>query len=245
MASSIASSRLVGLGAAWVSILMVATVLRPLERTLAGTTSVRLEQLAVLAGQGTALTVLGGLRCAVASGCWLQANRAWEQRDAASMMTWLELTVAADERPVYYWLNGARMLAYDMPEWRLTASAPRAYRRKIQEEHAQSALQFLANGLRWHGKEAALFIEMANLHLRCTGDLAQAAHCYRLAAQQDDAPYYAARIHAELLQKMGRLEEARDWLRQILPRLPEGDAAARKEVVVARIQALERQLAAR
>jgi tetratricopeptide (TPR) repeat protein len=223
----------------------MATMLRPLELTLAGAARVRPEQLIALAGHGTTLTVLGGLRSAVASGCWLQANRAWEQRDAASMVTWLELTVAADERPVYYWLNGARMMAYDMPEWRLTDSMPRAYRRKIHDEQAQSALQFLAKGLRWHGKDAALFIEMANLHLRCTGDLAQAAQCYRLAAQQDDAPYYAARIHAELLQKMGRLKEARDWLRQILPRLPEGDAAARKEVVVARIQALEQQLAER
>lgn len=245
MALSIANSSLVGLGAACASILAMATVLRPLELILAGAARDRSEQLVALAGHGTALSVLGGLRCAVASGCWLQANRAWERRDATTTMTWLELTVAADERPVYYWLNGARMMAYDMPEWRLTNSVPWAFRRKIQAEYAQSALQFLAKGLRWHGKDAALFIEMANLHLRRTGDLAQAAQYYRQAAQQDDAPYYAARIHAELLQKMGRLEEARDWLRQILPRLPEGDAAARKEVVVARIQALEQQLAAR
>jgi tetratricopeptide (TPR) repeat protein len=189
------------------------------------------------------LAVVSGFRSAVASGYWLLANRAWERRELIATKSYLELTVAADARPVYFWLNGARMLAYDLPEWRMTANAPLAWRQRIHDEQARVALEFLAKGLHWHGTDAALFIEMANIHLRCTGDVEQAAACYRRAAQVPGAPYYAARIHAELLQRLGRLEEARDWLREILPGLPANDEAARRTVVVERIQMLDRLLA--
>ena len=59
------------------------------------------------------------------------------------------------------------------------------------------------------------------------------------------APYYAARIHGELLQAMGRPQEALHWLREILPGLPDNDPAARREVVLERIRALEEELAGR
>jgi len=69
------------------------------------------------------------MRAAVAGGFWLQANCAWERRDAAETAALLNLTVAADERPLYFWLNGARMPAYDLPAWRSTADLPEAVRR--------------------------------------------------------------------------------------------------------------------
>jgi hypothetical protein len=56
------------------------------------------------------------------------------------------------------------------------------------------------------------------------------------------APYYAARIHAELLQSLGRPGEALVWLRRVLPGLPAGEPAARRPVVEARIRALEAQI---
>jgi hypothetical protein len=105
------------------------------------------------------------------------------------------------------------------------------------------ALRFLEKGVRWHGADAALYVEMANIHLRRPGGIARAAHFYRLAAEQPAAPYYAARIHAELLRELGRRREALDWLRQVYPALPADDPAACREVVLARIQALEQELA--
>lgn len=225
-----------------------AGVLRPLEQragTLAAPLVWRTEQLAAGAGHGGTLALLGGMRSAVASGCWLQTNLAWEKRDLAATRALIQLTVAADERPLYFWLNGARMLACDLPEWRMTGFMPAAMRPRINEEQAQEALQFLEKGLRWHGPAAALYIEMANIHLRRRGDMVNAARCYRLAAEQADAPYYAARIHAELLRGLGRPEEALAWLRQILPALPEDDPLARRDVVVERIKALEQELGTR
>ena len=150
------------------------------------------------------------------------------------MVAWLEATVAADERPAYFWVNGARMIAYDLPAW---TSGPDRTR---DEASARQALGFLETGLRWRGDDPQLLIEMANIHLHRLGDLQQAAGCYRRAAEQPGAPYYAARLHAELLVALGRPQEALAWLRRVLPTLPAEDAAARREGVAARIRTLER-----
>lgn len=244
MHSSVANSKPARLGVTLAVLLAAAFLLRPLAQSLARAGQPA-DQLAALAGRGGILPVLGGLRAVVAGGFWLQANLAWERRDAPAMIELIGLTVAADGRPRYFWLNGARMLAYDLPEWRLDAAAPAAVRQKVAAESARQALAFLELGRRRHGADAALFIEMGNIHLRRTGDLAAAARCYRLAAEQPGAPYYAARIHAELLRELGRPAEALAWLKQILPTLPADDPAARREVVEARIAALEGELRVR
>ena len=246
MPSSTVNSRLAPL--TLLLLVPAAWALRPLERHAEAFAKPRVwqhEQLAASAGQGSALAALGGLRSVAAGGWWLRANLAWEKRDLSATPTLLRQTVAVDERPLYFWLNGARILACDLPEWRLNSLMPAALRPKIEEEQAQQALQFLEQGLRWHGPAADLYIEMANIHLRRRGDATSAARYYRLAAEQADAPYYAARIHAELLRELGRKEEALAWLRQILPGLPEDDPLARRDVVLDRIKSLEAELAAR
>jgi tetratricopeptide (TPR) repeat protein len=229
------------LGALPVAILVtVIFFLRPLEsRLVAGAWPVESSQ-----KEAGVFGVMGGMRAVVASGFWLRANRVWEERDPGATRAYLKLTVAADSGPRYFWLNGARMMAYDLPEWRLTADTPAAVQRKVREEHAQAALDFLADGLRAHPDDSALLIEMANIRLRVLVDLKGAAQLFRQAAKRADAPYYAARIYAELLTQLGRPDEALAWLKQILPGLPADDPAARREVVVQRIKALEARLAA-
>lgn len=196
-----------------------------------------------LAAGGGNLALLGGMRSVLAGGCWLRANLAWERRDAAATMALVHLTVAADERPLTFWLNGARMLAFDLAEWRTPRDAPAAVRRRIAVEQAAVALAFLERGLEVRGADAAIYVEMANLHLRALGDREKAAEMFRLAAQQPGAPCYAARIHAELLRELGRPAEALAWLRQVLPSLPEDDPAAQRNVVLARIKGLEQDVA--
>ena len=241
MSSSIASSNL-RVGALPLIILVAAVFcLRPLESRLA---SVAWPADSSSKGGGV-FGVLGGMRAIVASGFWLRANLVWEQRDPATTTAFLKLTVAADDGPRYFWLNGARMIAYDLPEWRMEAGMPVAMQRKVAEEQAQAALRFLGDGLRAHPHDPVLLIEMANIRLRVLGDQEGAAQLFRQAAEQKDAPYYAARIYAELLIQLGRPIKALAWLQQILPGLPADDPAARREVVVQRIKALEAQLGAR
>lgn len=181
----------------------------------------------------------------VASGFWLQTNLAWERRDLAETTALINATVAADERSLYFWLNGARMLANDMPEWRMNGPVPRAYRAVVNEEQARAALAFLEKGIRWHGPDATLYVEMANIHLRRRGDVEAAANYYQLAAEQPGAPYYAARIHGELLRELHRPVEALAWLKMTLEKLPENDPLAARELVLERIKSLEQECAAK
>jgi tetratricopeptide (TPR) repeat protein len=239
MFSSIANSRLPQWLLPPTLLLATAGVLRPLEsRLLPGAAAPS----AALAGSGGTLAGLGGMRSVLAGGFWLQANLAWERRDAAATTTLLHLTVAADERPLTFWLNGARMLAYDLPAWRAD-DAPAAVRQRHAAEQAKAALAFLEQGLVAHGPAAELYVEMANIRWRALGDREEAARLFRQAAEQPGAPYYAARIHAELLRELGRSAEALAWLRQILPGLPAEDPAACREVVLARIKGLEHDAA--
>lgn len=238
MHSSTASFNPWRLGLPVAALLAAGFLLRTVEEGLASPAVWRGEQLVALAGRGGLASSLGGLRAVVAGSYWLRANAAWEDRDAAAMESLINLTVAADERPLYFWLNGARMLAYDVPSWQ-PGDAPLVIGRHINEEQARRALRFLDKGLNWHGVDAGLYVEIANIHLRQLGDLESAARYYRLASREPGAPYYTARIHAELLRALGRPQEALAWLKQILPGLPADDPAARREMVIQRIKELE------
>ncbi len=190
------------------------------------------------------LAVLGGMRAVAAGGAWLKANLAWERKDQTATLGLLELTVASDDRPLYFWFNAARMMAYDFPAWR-SADAPMLLRERIAAEEARRALAFLERGLARHPAKGAFYLEMANIRLRAMGDKAGAAELFRLAAEQPGAPYHAARIYGELLRDLGRPQEALAWLRGILPGLPVDDPAARRDVVEQRIRELEALVGAR
>ena len=225
-----------------------AASIAPLESSLRGigaATATSRGQLAAQAGHGVILATLGGGRTLTADLLWLKTNLAWEHEDLAATRAWLDLVVAVDERPDYFWLNGARIIAYDMPVWRerAQAGAPAAIGKRAREEQAQAALKFLQRALELRGPNAALYGEMAGIQLRVRHDPAHAAEYFRLAAECPGAPFYAARIYAELLISLDRKREARDWLRQLLPQLPADQPEARRAVVADRLAALERDLA--
>ncbi len=201
-------------------------------------------QWSVQAGRGVILATLGGWRTLVADLIWLKGNLAWEQQELATTRAWLDLVVAVDERPDYFWLNSARIIAYDMPVWRQRAQpgAPRAVHDQIRDEQAQQALAFLDRALEQRGPNAALLAERAGIHWRVCHDPERAAADFRRAAEVSGAPYYAGRIHAELLVILGRKREACEWLRHWLPLLPAADPEARRGVVAARLADLEREL---
>jgi hypothetical protein len=144
----------------------------------------------------------GGFRTAVADWLWLENNLAWEVRDAGRVRRLINLTVRTDPESRYFWLNSARMLAYDLPAWRarLEPNAPAAARTRWRCDGAEEALRLLDRGLRWHGKSAALYLEKGSISLYGLGDRTAAAECFRLAATQSDAPEYAKRIWQRLSQ---------------------------------------------
>ena len=144
--------------------------------------------------------LFGGCRMLVADWLWLETNLAWEARDATKVRQLIALTRKADPGSRYFCLNGARMLAYDLPAWRCQASpaAPRTVQAAWREAGANEALALLERGRAGQGDSAALYLEMANISLYALRDRPRATEFYRLAAEQADAPDYAARIFARL-----------------------------------------------
>ncbi len=198
-------------------------------------------------GHGLAVAALGGFRALAADFLWVKTYLAWAAGDRPATNLLIGLVTAMDERPEAFWLNGARMTAYDMAHWRLAEAAGRgegsaAQLGRIREEQAGAALELLEAARRWHPHSAAICIEMANIELCGRGDVAAAARWYRMAAELPQSPHCAGRIHAELLRRLGRRAEAYDWLRRLHPKLPTGDAEAMPDVVLARIRALESEL---
>ena len=227
-------------------------VLRPVEMPLwsemrAAQPVLRLDSRVTAAGQGVMLGVLGGFRTLAADLVWIDVHENCVARDLPSTEALLQLVTVIDPRPEYFWLNGARIIAYDMPGWKIMAAGgydrvPRAVQARIVREQAVRALGRLDEAMKFHPSSAALWIERANLQLNRLGDTAGAAASYRRAWEQPNAPYYAARLHAELLRRLGDKEAALAWLVQLHPQLPVDDEAAAAGLVLARIQTLEREL---
>ena len=192
------------------------------------------------------VAIPGGLRALVADGLWLKVYVAWTARDRPRTETLIRLVSMVDDRPLEYWINGARIIASDIAEWRLssdkTSAVPAEVRRQIVDEQAWAALGHLAAAGACHPYKAAIWVEMGNIQLYRRRDLARAAECYRQAAESPDAPFFAARIYAELLQRLGRDREAYAWLCRVHPTLPANDQAAMSGLVLRRIRELEKRL---
>ena len=186
------------------------------------------------------VAILGGYRAVVADLLWLKTYLVWASRDGAAMQAMIRLTVSVDDRPVGFWLDGARMIAYDETEWRLAretgSGPPAAVATRIRETQAQAALRLLEEARTHHPREASICIEMANIELHVRHDLDRASAWYREAALQPGAPHCAARIYAELLRRRGRHREALAWLTRLHPMLSDRDPDAMAAIVLERIR---------
>ena len=185
-----------------------------------------------------------GLRAVMADACWLRAYEAWREQDEALTETQIHRTLSWDPRPQVFWINGARMIAHDLPAWRVARdpTAPTALQSEWRQAGVRSAIALLEEGIRRRGPDALLLCEIAGHYWHGLEDYAAAAAYYREAALLPGAPWHAGRLHAEALLRLGLRAEARDWLRTLLPRLPPDDPAAQRAVVAERLARLEREL---
>jgi hypothetical protein len=154
---------------------------------------------------GWSPAVFGGSRELIADALWLESYLAWSAQDLARTDDLIRLTVKVDDRPLAFWIQGARIMAYDMPHW-ICAAEP--LRKEFERERIGSALRFLEQGLRRHPACADLMVEIGNLQLYRRHDLEAAAAWYRQAAATHGAPGYAARVYAGLAERMANANEA-------------------------------------
>lgn len=198
------------------------------------------------AGRGVTLALLGGFRGLAADAVWLRMYALWETHDLPGTETLVRLVTGLDPRPVYFWLNGARILAYDLTAWRIAAAGgyealAEPARDRISREQAALALRHLDVAMKFHPVNPDLWIERANIELTRMNDVAAAAESYRRASELPGAPFYTARLHAEMLRRLGRKAEALAWLIQVHPRQPARETED-GDVVLERIRQLEREL---
>jgi len=231
----------------------LAQVMRPVEQPAweavqARRSELPLSQIEGALGQGVVFGVLGGFRTILADFTWIQLYLAWEKREAAELDALIRLVTTLNPDSVYFWVNGARMLAYDVPHWRMDDAGgvqilPDARQRGIAEEQAQQAFELLAQAREFHPNEPKLYLEVAQIYLNRLQDYANAAKWFRQAAEMPGAPYYAARTYAKLLRVQGLDQQAYDFLKQLHQELPDDDPYAQKNIVLERIRALEASLA--
>ncbi|CAM3150796.1 tetratricopeptide repeat protein [Rariglobus hedericola] len=264
MKSNLAAFRPLWAGLLVVVVLTVAGIaVRPFEQPAwefvrSKQPALKLDSLQGALGQGVTVGLLGGFRAIVADFFWIKTNSVWEDNDLPATQTFIKLVTAIDPRPLYFWQNGSRMIAYDMPNWRISAEGgydkvPQTRQRQIDEQQSAVALKYLNEAFGHHPDSALLYVEIANVYLNRLKDTASAAEAYRKASLQANAPYYAARIYPELLRKLGRQAEAYAWLKELYPKLPKkADPAkgitefqvdsAMAPVVLERIRELEQEL---
>lgn len=194
-------------------------------------------------GAGSPFPHQGGFRAFAADVKWISAYQAWQNRDESRLKQELAWATRLAPGNLIYWLEGARMLGYDVAAWRREDHSQADPIRKINRTAFESARKHLAAGEIWHPERAALPIEEAILQLRLVDDVAAAEQAMARAQQCADAPYFVARVRAELLIKLGREREALILLESELERLPRSDPRALVDVVEQRIADLRVRLA--
>lgn len=198
-------------------------------------------------GQGVIVGMLGGFRSVMADFLWIQTNTVWERRERAKLDSMIRLVTSIDPHPKFFWVNSARMIAYDVPHWRIREEGgyrdvPDSRQKEIAREQAKQAFALIRRALEFHPDDPKLFLEIGQIYLHRLGDSAKAAPWFLRASEQPGAPRFAARIYAELLRRQGENARAYEFLKGLHRRLPDGDPHAQKGIVLERIRELEATL---
>lgn len=197
-------------------------------------------------GQGLVVGVLGGFRAIMADFLWIRTNTIWERRDRVKLDAMVRLVTTLDPRPEFFWINASRMIAYDVPHWRIREeggynAVPEARQQAINLDQSTQAFDLIDEALEFHPDRAKLYLEKGQIYLNRLKDDANAATWFLKASQQSDAPYFAARIYAELLRKQGKNQEAYAFLKELHTTLPD-IPLAQKGIILERIRELEKTL---
>lgn len=230
-------------------LLLAGVLLRPFEEEVwgqvrEGQPALNFSEIEGAAGQGIVLGLLSGARALLADLIWVRGYTAWADMDVERSSALINLAVGIDPRPLFFWINGGRILAYDLPAMRvdhlrMDGPVPEVVSQRIHREQAEQALVFFERGLGYHPDNPWFLVDMANIHQKKLDDLEGAALLYRKAAEVPDAPPFASRIYAELLRRLGRDRAAYEWLIAYHSTLESGDPMTMEVVVLERIRDLE------
>jgi tetratricopeptide (TPR) repeat protein len=230
------------------TLILVGLLARPIEgyawKTVkAVQPEMNLEGIEGALGQGLVIGVLGGFRAIIADFLWIRTNTVWENRDRVKLDTMIRLVTTIDPRPDFFWINGARMIAYDVPHWRIKDEGghfkvPESRQQQIDREQAEQAFAQLEIARGFHPEKAKFYVETGQIYMNRLKENLKAAEWFLLASKKPDAPYYVSRIYGELLRREGKKKEAYEFLKQLYRELPDVPPA-QKPVILDRIREAE------
>ncbi|MGC6506455.1 MAG: tetratricopeptide repeat protein [Coraliomargaritaceae bacterium] len=234
------------------ALILVSLLARPLEgpaweAITSEDAAMKLESVEASLGQGFVVGVLGGFRTIIADLLWLRLNTFWEERDTAKVAALVGMVTTLDPKPDFFWIQSARILAYDMPNWRIRdeggyEAVPETRWDAIDSEQAERAFILLERARHYHPENPKIPLEIGQIYLNRLDSPVEAAPWFLAASKLPDAPFYAARIYGELLRQTGRLQDAYLFLRKLYEDLPDDNPFAQKPVVLERIRELESEL---
>lgn len=237
---------------AFLGALILGAILAPLDRSIRlelgqGSEVESLRHLDSQFGQGLSVAILGGYRSVAANLVWLAKNENWEQRDFGGTLAKIALATSIDPRPEMFWLNGSRIIANDMPAWEvgdhntdILFQSPEG--RAIVRDFGKRALAFLEGSRPYHARNSDILLEEGMIYWRKLEDLEAASQRILEATLGENPPYHAFRLYGEILTRMGRKEEALQFLERHYLSLPDNSYDAMKVVVADRIRALREEL---
>lgn len=234
------------------TLLVLGLILTPLEdrawqEVKASQPELNLNELEGALGQGLVIGLIGGFRTIIADMLYIRTNIYWEDRDRPNTEAMLNLVTAIDPRPLFFWLNGSRIMAYDMPSWEAREmggyeNLPAAVEKDLKARYAQLGLDFMDKAAKFHPDEYKVPLEKAQIYWNRLEDPAGAAKYYKEVLSKPGAPHFAERIYAEMLRRDDRPGEAYNYLRGLYPTLSPDDSMAARPVVLERIRELEDEL---
>ncbi len=227
---------------------LVGATMRPIEvpawRVVrAGQPEMNLDEIEGALGQGLVVGVLGGFRTILADFLWIRLNTIWERRDRTTLDPMIRLVTMLDPQSELFWINSARIIAYDVPSWRIREeggydAVQETRQRAIDREQAEQAFIILDRAREFLPEDPKLYLETGQIYLNRLKDYANAAEWFLKASELPGAPYYAARMYAELLRRQGKDAEAYDFLKNLYGELP-NDPYAQKGIILERVRDLE------
>ncbi|MDQ8205413.1 hypothetical protein [Pelagicoccus sp. SDUM812003] len=198
-------------------------------------------------GEGVSIAALGGYSVIAANMVWVSMYSDWQYRRTEDVLRKLELAVALNPHSEFFWIDGARILANDMPVWEVGDDfAESLFETEqgiaIRRRYARKALAFLEKAPRHIAQTPQYWVEKGTIYWRKLDDLDAAIMSFAEAVDTEGVPYFVCRVYAELLVKDGQIAEAYRYLSDHYDSLPDDELSAMKPVVRQRLLQLREML---
>ncbi|MDQ8185220.1 tetratricopeptide repeat protein [Pelagicoccus sp. SDUM812002] len=206
-----------------------------------------LVSLSVGLGQGITLAALGGYRNIAANLVWVSMYGDWRYRLKSEVAQKMMLAVSLNPDSIYFWIDGSRILANDMPVWQVgdelmntLFTTPEGL--EIRKKYGEQALAFLDKAPERLSQEVPILVEKAAISWRRLEDFDRALAYFKQAVAIESVPNHICRVYAEVLVKNGQVREAYEYLKSHYATLSDDDHTALKPFVSKRIEELKGKL---